>query len=118
MEKPLSFDYLPQAVNQLSEQVSELRELLVKHQISTTPSSQDSDKLLVIKEAADLLHLSIPTIYSKVSKGELPCMKRGKRLYFMREELIAYLKRGRKQSNAEIEAKPTESTGKRKGGRS
>jgi len=47
--------------------------------------------------------LTVPTIYSKVSKGELPVMKRSKRLYFSSTELMKYLKRGRKKSNAEIE---------------
>jgi hypothetical protein len=43
-------------------------------------------------------------MYSKVSKGELPVMKRSKRLYFSRTELLAYLKSGRKKTNTEIEA--------------
>lgn len=46
----------------------------------------------------------MPTIYSKVSRGELPVMKRSKRLYFSRKELVDYLKEGRRKSNAEIEA--------------
>lgn len=62
------------------------------------------EKLLTIQEAADFLNLSVPTMYSKVSKGELPVMKRGKRLYFSRTELLDYLKEGRKRSNADIEA--------------
>jgi hypothetical protein len=49
------------------------------------------------------LNLSVPTIYSKVSKNELPYMKRSKRLYFSSSELLEYLKHGRKLSNAEIE---------------
>ncbi len=55
-------------------------------------------------EAAEFLSLTVPTMYSKVSKGELPVMKRAKRLYFSRTELLDYLKAGRKKSNAEIEA--------------
>lgn len=62
------------------------------------------DQLLTVQEAADLLKLTVPTIYSKVSRGELPVMKRSKRLYFSRQELMDYLKTGRKKSNAEIEA--------------
>jgi len=50
------------------------------------------------------LNLSIPTVYSKVSRNELPVMKRGKRLYFSKLELLEYLKGGRKKSVAEIEA--------------
>ena len=62
------------------------------------------EQFLSVQEAAQFLNLSVPTIYSKVSKGELPVMKRGKRLYFSSKELMAYLKDGRKKSFAEIEA--------------
>jgi len=42
-------------------------------------------------------------------------MKRGKRLYFSRTELLEYLKAGRKKTNAEIEGE-AETYLKRKGG--
>ena len=61
------------------------------------------EKLLTIQEAAQFLNLTVPTIYSKVSKRELPCMKRSKRLYFSSTELMEYLKEGRKKSKSEIE---------------
>ncbi len=62
----------------------------------------EAEDLLTIQAAALFLHLSVPTLYSKVSRRELPVMKRGKKLYFSRTELLAYLKSGRKKSNAEI----------------
>lgn len=64
---------------------------------------EKSEQLLTVQEAAQFLNLTVPTIYSKVSKRELPVMKRGKRLYFSSTELMEYLKEGRKKSNAEIE---------------
>jgi len=67
------------------------------------PPTDQPEQLLTIQEAAEFLSLTVPTMYSKVSKGELPVMKRSKRLYFSRTELVAYLKEGRKKSNAEIE---------------
>lgn len=66
-------------------------------------STEQPEKLLTIDEVSALLHLKKATVYSKVSKGELPVMKRSKRLYFSRTELMDYLKQGRKKSNAEIE---------------
>lgn len=71
-------------------------------QESKAPTNQP-EQLLTIEEAAEFLSLTVPTMYSKVSKGELPVMKRSKRLYFSRTELLEYLKDGRKKSNAEIE---------------
>ena len=61
------------------------------------------EQLLTIQEAAEFLCLTVPTLYSKCSKNELPYMKRSKRLYFSRTELMEYIKEGRKKTNAEIE---------------
>jgi len=80
-----------------------MKEVQAEFQPIKTDHTNQPEKLLTIQEAAKFLSLTVPTMYSKVSKGELPVMKRGKRLYFSRTELLAYLKEGRKKSNAEIE---------------
>lgn len=66
-------------------------------------TNQQTEQLFTVQEAAKFLNLKVPTIYSKVNKGELPVMKRGKRLYFSSVELMDYLKEGRRQSNTEVE---------------
>jgi excisionase family DNA binding protein len=98
----LTFEQLPTAVTLLTKEVIELKELLLKK--SEQPTAEPQDELLTIQQASELLNLSVPTLYSKVSKGELPVMKRSKRLYFSRTELIEYLKAGKRKSSAEIEA--------------
>ncbi len=85
--------------------LSRIEDLLLdlKHgQLRVEPTDQP-EQLLTIQEAAEFLSLTVPTMYSKVSKGELPVMKRSKRLYFSRTELLEYLKQGRKKTNVEIE---------------
>jgi excisionase family DNA binding protein len=57
-------------------------------------NESSEDVLMTIQEAAEFLHLSVPTLYSKCSKGELPVKKRSKRLYFSKLELMAYLNEG------------------------
>jgi predicted DNA-binding transcriptional regulator AlpA len=52
------------------------------------------DVIMNVHEAAEFLHLTVATLYSKCSKGELPVKKRSKRLYFSKLELIAYLNEG------------------------
>jgi excisionase family DNA binding protein len=101
MIETLTFDKLPEAVTMLTKEVSELKRLLIEKQEQL--SNDTPEQLLTIQEAAEFLSLTVPTIYSKVSKGELPVMKRSKRLYFSSAELLNYLKDGRKKSNAEIE---------------
>lgn len=100
MNVNLTFDQLPEAVSILTKKVSELTRLITEKQQPT----ENPERLLTVQETADFLSLSVPTIYSKVSRGELPVMKRGKRLYFSSTELLEYLKDGRKKTNAEINA--------------
>lgn len=59
------------------------------------------DQFLTIQEAAELLHLTVPTIYGLVSRSEIPVSKKGKRLYFSKQELMDWVKTGRKQTIAE-----------------
>jgi excisionase family DNA binding protein len=66
-------------------------------------SNPEKEELLTVQEAAKFLSLSVPTIYSKVNKGELPVMKRSKRLYFSNYELMDYLKEGRIKTNSELD---------------
>lgn len=64
--------------------------------------SQTKD-LFNIQEASEFLSLKKPTLYQKVSKREIPFLKRSKRLYFKREDLIEYLEKGRVKSVSEIQ---------------
>ncbi|MBK7037585.1 MAG: helix-turn-helix domain-containing protein [Chitinophagales bacterium] len=57
----------------------------------------ENDELLTVQSAAKFLSLSVPTIYTKISKGELPVIKRDKRCYFTKADLMSYLKEGRVQ---------------------
>ena len=69
----------------------------------TTAPQPEADQLFTIQQAADFLTLSVPTLYNLVSRKEIPYMKKGKRLYFSKEELTSWLKSGRKQTMAEIQ---------------
>jgi excisionase family DNA binding protein len=98
MEQILTFDQLPKAVNQLYLKLDLIQRLLEK---SNEQPIEQPDQLLTIQQTAEFLSLAVPTIYSMVSRGELPVMKRSKRLYFSRIDLMNYLKQGRKKTLAE-----------------
>ncbi|MDF1676836.1 MAG: helix-turn-helix domain-containing protein [Vicingaceae bacterium] len=100
MEQSISFDNLPDAVFELNEKLDRIEKMLLL--TKSNSSNEESGDLLTIKEASDFLHLSKATLYSKVSKGELPYMKRSKRLYFSKTELTEYLKKGRIKTNDEV----------------
>lgn len=88
----------------IEERLSKIESLLLslKDSYQQVEFSESPEQLLTVQEAAQFLNLRVPTVYSKVSKGELPVMKRGKRLYFSNTELMEYLKGGRKKTNSEI----------------
>jgi excisionase family DNA binding protein len=85
--------------------LSNIENLLLdlKHTTKDTSNRSEADELLTVQDAAKVLRLSVPTIYGLISKGELPVMKRSKRCYFSKVELINYIKQGRKKTHAEIE---------------
>lgn len=56
-----------------------------------------------------------PTWYSKISRNEVPHYKRGKKVYFLKTEIDAWLKGGKCKSNTEIEQE-AEAYLKKKGG--
>ena len=80
----------------------ELLLLDLKSKPSDSIKLEKENQLLNIQEAAKFLNLTVPTIYSKVSKAELPVMKKGNRLYFSQRELSEYLKSGRRKTNDEL----------------
>jgi excisionase family DNA binding protein len=65
-------------------------------------SEVKKDQLLTVDQAAKFLNLTKATIYSKVSRNELPYMKQGKRVYFSSEDLMSFLKTGRSKTDAEL----------------
>lgn len=81
-----------------------MRDVLLEPQFQKiTDTVSFSEELLNVEEAAQFLKLSIPTIYSKVSRKELPVMKRGKRLYFSKSELFEYVKAGHMKTITDID---------------
>lgn len=109
------FDVIDARLSSIENLILDLKHLLINKQ--EQPPTQDREQLLTIDEVAGILHLSKPTVYSKVSKNELPGVcKQGKRLYFERDVIVNWIKSGRKLSNAEIEAE-AESYVNKKGGK-
>jgi predicted DNA-binding transcriptional regulator AlpA len=96
--KPFTFDQIPVMMNKLSRRIDDLERLIKALKLP----EQYPEELMDIKQASVLLRLAIPTIYSKVSRNEIPVSKQGKKLYFCKSELIDWIKRGRNRTNAEI----------------
>jgi len=95
-----TFEELPQAISTLHEKVDCIKDLLLENK-SQNPQRPRND-LLTIRQAAEFLSLSVATLYTKVSRKEIPVSKRGKRLYFSTVELSEWVRSGRKKTTEEI----------------
>ena len=93
-EKAITFDKLPEAVGYLTEQVIELKKMVSE----LKPSSSEKRVLIEIEDACRIIHKAKATIYTLVRKGILPAYKKGKKLYFYEDELLAWVENGRKKT--------------------
>ena len=81
----MTFEQLPKAVSELTNQVMELRNMVAALQ----PSAPDEKHRIVgIDEACKITRKAKPTIYTLARKGLIPAYKRGKKLYFYEDELL------------------------------
>ena len=60
------------------------------------------DEIGGIELAIELTGLAKPTIYGLVSERKIPHSKRGKKLYFSRQELLDWLTNGKRKTRDEI----------------
>lgn len=88
MDQP-TFEQLPEMVSRILKKMEHLEKLIQEKTLNN-----DQEKMLNIKEAALFLDLSIPTLYSKVCRNEIPVHKPGKRLYFQKSALLDWIKGG------------------------
>ena len=97
----LTFEKLPEAVFELQQSIYELKKLMLDRSSKETTTEQE--EVLTVDDAAKFLKLSKATIYSLTSKGLIPYMKKSKRVYFSKLEIIEYLKKGRNKTMEEID---------------
>ena len=98
MEK-ITFENLPLAVSQLLDKLENIELLL---QVKGNEHQPEADQFLTIQKAAEMLCLSVPTLYGLVHDAKIPVSKKGKRLYFSKQELTEWIKTGRKKTVSEI----------------
>jgi len=94
MENP--FQTIENKLNQLTGMVAELARKLDGNQPADhTP--------LDVSKAAQYLDIAKPTLYALTSKRLIPHKKRGKKLYFLKADLDAWLQQHHQKTVKEIE---------------
>lgn len=94
----ITFENLPEMVDRLFIKLEKIEALLNGQKAN----EQDTDEMLTVDQAAHFLNLAVPTLYSKVSRREIPASKPGKRLYFSKSELTEYKKSGRQATVSQM----------------
>ncbi len=113
----LTLETLPKAFSQLTNEVSEIRQMLLA---ISNDKPAEPDRWLNLDELCQY-HPDKPskmTVYGWVHNGSIPVHKGGKKLRFLRSEIDGWLLQGRKQTIAEVGVKAdTYLLTKRKGGK-
>lgn len=105
----VTFEMLPEAVNQLAAEISEIKKLLL------SKAEPRPDELLSVQDAAKFLNLAVPTLYGYVQRSAIPVCKRPgtKRLYFSRQALTEWILSGKRMTLDEIKQAPEQLLKKR-----
>ena len=97
----ISFKNLPSAVAHLNNQVEELKELILRKESVSIPQKKTP---IDIEKACEIIGKAKPTVYTLVRTRQIPCYKSGKKLYFFEDELLEWIRNGRRKTMVEIEA--------------
>ena len=119
-QNTITFEQMPVLLSEQRDEIMALRHMLIEtnEMVKRILQPDPLPDLMTIKQAGEYLSLTTPTMYNKVSRNQLPYMKRGKKLYFSRAELTEYLKAGRNKTADElIEEVESYLESKKKGGR-
>ena len=96
----LTLETLPNAFTHLTNEVSEIKRLLLEksnEQTTVTDSWFDLNELCIYHPDKP----SKPTVYGWVNAGNIPVHKGGKKLRFLKSEIDSWLRQGRKKTLAE-----------------
>ena len=110
----LTLETLPKAFTRLTNEVSEIKRLLLE---KSNEQPTETDRWFDLNELC-IYHPdkpSKPTVYGWVNAGFIPTHKGGKKLRFLKSEIDNWLRQGRKKTLAET-ASEAENYLKKKGG--
>jgi len=110
----LTLETLPKAFSYLTNEVSEIKRLLLE---KSSEQPNETDRWFDLNELC-IYHPdkpAKPTVYGWVNAGTIPVHKGGKKLRFLKSEIDAWLKQGRKKTLAET-ASEADAYLKKKGG--
>lgn len=95
--KELTFNDLPQVVAQLRDEVMGMRSMLLSMQKEhRSVVRENRHKPMTVEEASEYTRIPLGTLYAKLTNGEIPATKPGKRYVIFQDELDRWLDTHRK----------------------
>jgi excisionase family DNA binding protein len=100
-------EHLPNLFQQLYDKICSLERKVdaLLNESNEAKEEAPKDEPLTVRQAADYLKLSTFTLYGLTSRQDIPFMKRGKRLYFKKEDLREWIETGSHTPASEAEKK-------------
>ncbi len=102
MEQTITFEQIPRVLGEIRGKLDFLIGRL--DEMAAPAQNKEDDELMTLDQACKFLDKSPSTIYSLTSEKSIPFMKRGNRLYFLKHELLEWIRTGRCTSSYETEA--------------
>lgn len=102
--------------DEINSRLSNIETMLldIKHKPDKTQAHQEPDEILTVQETAKFLKLSVQTVYGMIHAKAINYMKVAKRVYFLKSDLVSFLKNSRTKTRREI-IKEIEGTENKKG---
>ena len=80
-----SSELIKQHLNELLRQISEIKEII----------SEMNSELMTRKQVADLLQISLPTLWDWTNKGIIPAYRIGNKVRYKRNEILKVLEQNK-----------------------
>ena len=108
------FDDLPDVVATLADEIKSLRHIIDER--LSVPQEEKKITWMTMKEFREFHpeHPAPTTVYGWVRNGLIPHYKKGKKLFFKRSEIEAWLNDGRQKTDAEYEAEAADYINRRR----
>ena len=91
--------------SELDQRLTSIESILLELQASLSRPKVDASRLPInIDRVSALSNLAKPTIYGLVGAKKIPHAKQGKKLYFFEDEIIDWIRQGKRKTLSEIEA--------------
>ena len=90
---------------ELEQRLNSIESLLLELTTNLSQPKPEPRRIPVdIDRAAEITHLAKPTLYGRVAAKTIPHFKQGKKLLFFEDDLIAWIREGKRKTLTEIEA--------------